>query len=148
MILRNRVLAEFGKSEAELVLIDSTVWIDYLAGVVNPHSNWLDRELGNQRLGLTDLIFCEVLQGIRSDAAFLEVQRYLERFFIFKSGGTRLAIASAQNYRYLRGHGITVRKTIDCLIASFCIEAGHELLHRDRDFDAFEAHLGLRVVHP
>jgi predicted nucleic acid-binding protein len=131
-----------------LVLVDTTVWIDYLAGTANPHSSWLDRQVGKQPLGLTDLIFCEVLQGIRSDAAFSVVRRDLERFPIFQTGGLQLALLAAQNYRHLRGHGITVRKTIDCLIATFCIEAGHELLHRDRDFDAFEVRLGLRVIHP
>jgi predicted nucleic acid-binding protein len=131
-----------------MVLVDTTVWIDYLAGTSNGQTLWLDRELGHTPLGLTDLIFCEVLQGIRSDASFSEVQRDLQRLFIFETGGTRLAFAAAQNYRFLRRHGITVRKTIDCLIATFCIQTDHELLHRDRDFDGFETHLSLRVVHP
>jgi predicted nucleic acid-binding protein len=130
-----------------MVVVDTTVWIDYLGGVANPQSTWLNRELGNKPLALTDLIFCEVLQGIRSDAAFLNVRRHLERLTIFPNGGVRLALAAAENYRYLRSQGITVRKTIDSLIATFCLETGHELLHRDRDFDAFETHLGLRVIH-
>jgi predicted nucleic acid-binding protein len=124
------------------------VWIDYLAGTTNDQTSWLDRELNRQRLGLTDLIFCEVLQGIRSDSAFDRVRRDLERFHIFETGGIDLSMAAAQNYRHLRRRGATVRKTIDCRIATFCLEAGHELLHRDRDFDPFEEHLGLCVVHP
>jgi predicted nucleic acid-binding protein len=131
-----------------MVVVDTTVWIDYLGGVTNPHSMWLDRELGNKPLALTDLIYCEVLQGIRSDAMFLNVRRNLERLPIFQTGGVRLALAAAENYRYLRTRGLTIRKTIDSLIATFCLETGHELLHRDRDFDVFETYLGLRVLHP
>ena len=131
-----------------MVIIDTTVWIDYLGGIVNEHTTWLDLELSRQRLGLTDLILCEVLQGIRSDSAFTQVQHDLAKFHIFQTGGVDLAVAAAQNYRSLRRQGATVRKTIDCLIATFCLESGHALLHRDRDFDLFEKHLGLRVVHP
>ena len=131
-----------------MVIVDTTVWIDYLAGVANAETIWLDRELTNQRLGLTDLIFCEVLQGVRTDAEFRRVRGELLDFEIFDTGGLSLALASARNYRTLRGLGHTVRKTIDCLIATFCLENDHTLLHRDRDFDAFEKHLGLRVLHP
>src|SRR5271157_1173932 len=99
-----------------MVIIDTTVWIDYLAGTANDHTSWLDGELGRQRLGLTDLILCEVLQGIRSDAAFTEIQRDLEKFHIFETGGVELAVTAAQNYRLLRQRGTTVRETIDCLI--------------------------------
>src|SRR5271170_161501 len=131
-----------------MVIIDTTVWIDYLGGITNPETLWLDSQVSRQRLGLTDIILCEVLQGIPDDAAFRRVQRRLLSFEVFETGGVELAVASAQNYRILRTHGHTVRKTIDCLIATFCIETGHSLLHRDRDFDAFERHLRLRVVHP
>jgi predicted nucleic acid-binding protein len=131
-----------------MVIVDTTVWIDYLAGTANGQTSWLDRELDRQRLGLTDLILCEVLQGIRSDSAFTRARRDLEKFHIFESGGIDLALAAAQNYRLLRRRGATVRKTMDCLIATFCLQAGHQLLHHDRDFDPFEKHLGLRVVHP
>lgn len=130
-----------------MVIVDTTVWIDYLRGVENPETLWLDRELQRQRLGLTDLILCEVLQGIRDQRAFAQVQADLLKFQIFQTGGRELAIAAAQNYRALRQHGHTVRKTIDCLIATFCLQARHELLHRDRDFDSFESVLGLRVLH-
>jgi len=131
-----------------MVIVDTTVWIDYLGGVTNPETQWLDNEVGKQSIGLTDLILCEVLQGIRDKLAFVQVRRDLTRFDVFNSGGADLAIASAENYRYLRSNGITIRKTIDCLIATFCIEKGHALLHRDRDFDAFERHLELRIIHP
>ena len=131
-----------------MTIVDTTVWIDYLGGTANPHTDWLDRELNQQRLGLTDLILCEILQGIRGDSTFTRVRRDLSRFEVFDTGGEALAVVSAQNYRSLRSRGQTVRKTIDCLIATFCLIEGHTLLHRDRDFDPFEKYLGLRVLHP
>jgi len=130
-----------------MVIVDTTVWIDYLRGTENPQTRWLDRELQRQRLGLTDLILCEVLQGIRGQSAFAKVRSDLLKFQVFQTGGSILAIAAAQNYRDLRQRGYTVHKTIDCLIATFCLEARHELLHRDRDFDCFEKVLGLQVLH-
>ena len=130
-----------------MVVVDTTVWIDYLAGRSTPQVNWLDRELTTRRLGLTDLMVCEILQGIATEKQAATVLAHLRRFEILDSGGVDVAAASAANYRTLRGHGITVRKTIDCLIATVCIRGGHELLHNDRDFDPFEAKLGLRVVH-
>lgn len=129
-----------------MVIIDTTVWIDYLRGTDNPETAWLDRELQRQRIGLTDLILCEVLQGIRDRKMFDQVQSRLLKFDVFQSGGMALAIAAAQNYRELREQGYTVRKTIDCLIATFCLEGKHGLLHRDRGFDPFEKVLGMKVV--
>lgn len=131
-----------------MVIVDTTVWVDYLRGTSTPQADWLDRELTHQRLGLTDLILCEVLQGIPSDQQAGRVLRDLRQFEIFDTGGAELAVASARNYRQLRARGLTVRKTIDCLIATFCIIDGHSLLHSDRDFDPFEEMLALRVVHP
>ncbi len=131
-----------------MTIVDTTVWIDYLGGTANPHTDWLDRELDQQRLGFTDLILCEILQGIRANSDFTRVRRELSRFEVFDTGGEALAVASAQNYRFLRSHGHTIRKTIDCLIATFCLVEGHSLLHRDHDFDPSEKYLGLRVIHP
>jgi hypothetical protein len=131
-----------------MVIVDTTVWIDYLGGVTNADTDWLDREVNRQRLGLTDLILCEVLQGIRDDVSFSRVLRELRRFEVFETGGAELAIAAARNYRDLRRRGYTVRKTIDCWIATFCIQERHALLHRDRDFDPFESELGLTVIRP
>ena len=131
-----------------MTIVDTTVWIDYLGGTLNPQTQWLDREFAQRPLGLTDLNLCEILQGIRDELTFRRIRREFSRFTIFPSGGEDLASASAQNYRFLRARGHTVRKTIDCLIATFCLREGHSLLHRDRDFDAFEQHLGLRVIHP
>ena len=131
-----------------MVIVDTTVWVDYIRGEQNPETDWLHRELGRAGMGLTDLILCEVLQGIRDDATFARVQRDLRGFEIFETAGAELAIAAASNYRNLRRRGFTIRRTIDCLIATFCLRQGHSLLHRDRDYDSFEQELGLKVVHP
>lgn len=131
-----------------MVIVDTTVWIDYFHDVRNPETDWLDVELDRQRLGLTDIILCEVLQGVRDDAAAATVERQLFGLEVFETGGVDLARASAKNYRMLRSRGHTVRKTIDCLIATFCLRERHSLLHRDRDFDAFERLLNLSVIHP
>ena len=131
-----------------MVVVDTTVWVDYLQGVRNPETDWLDQELDRQRLALTDVILCEVLQGLSDDAIARQIEDLLLRFEVFATGGVDLAREAARNYRALRRRGRTVRKTIDCLIATFCIREGHSLLHRDRDFDAFEKFLELSVVHP
>lgn len=131
-----------------MVIVDTTVWIDFFGGIVNSHTTWLRREADSGLLALTDLNFCEILQGIRDDRTFARVHRRLLTFDIFEAGGAEIALAAARNYRTLRRRGSTVRTTIDCLIATFCIESGHALLHRDRDLEPFEEFLGLRVVHP
>jgi predicted nucleic acid-binding protein len=131
-----------------VVIVDTTVWIDYFQGVKNPETDWLDTELDRQRLGLTDIILCEVLQGLRDDAAAKGVERSLLKVEVFETGGVTLAREAARNYRALRSHRHTVRKTIDCLIATFCLRGQHSLLHRDRDFDPFERFLELSVIHP
>ena len=131
-----------------MVIVDTTVWVDYLKGAATPEVEWLDRGTSRQRLGLLDLMACEVLQGLSTDAEAARVLRHLRRFEIVQTGGIDLAVAAARNYRHLRSRGRTVRKTIDCLIATFCIEQNHALLHNDRDFDAFEELLDLQVVHP
>ncbi len=129
-----------------MVIVDSSVWIDYLNGVDTAETRWLDSQFDQQRLGLLDLMLCEVLQGVGSDAQAKLVMAHLKSFAILESGGADLAVAAAANYRALRAKGLTVRKTIDCLIATFCIREGHQLLHSDRDFDPFEQRLGLQVV--
>ena len=131
-----------------MVIVGSTVWIDFFNGVETPETEWVDRELSQQRLGVLDLIVCEVLQGVSTDQEAEEVLGELRQLEIFDTAGVALASAAARNYRALRSRGRTVRKTIDCLIATFCIDGGHELLHCDRDFDPFEEHLDLQVVHP
>jgi predicted nucleic acid-binding protein len=131
-----------------VVIVDTTVWIDFLTGHSTAEADWLDRELTRQRLGLTDLILCEILQGIPTETEAARTLRALGRFEVFATGGVELAVAAARHYRALRARGRTVTKTIDCLIATFCITQRHSLLHRDRDFDPFEELLDLTVVHP
>jgi predicted nucleic acid-binding protein len=131
-----------------MVIVDSSVWIDYLNDKMNSHTTWLENALGTREVGLTSLILCEVLQGIRHERRFRETLTELLTFPVFEGLRADLAIASAQNFRALQRRGITVRKSIDCLIATFCIAAGHDLLHHDSDFDAFEEHLGLSVIDP
>jgi predicted nucleic acid-binding protein len=131
-----------------MVIVDTTVWVDYLNGVATPHTDWLDRELDQQRLGLTDLILSEVLQGVRDEREAAETRRELLKFEVFTTGGVELAVTAAQNYRALRAQGRTIRRTIDCWIATFCLVNDHTLLHNDSDFDPFEAFLNLRIIHP
>ena len=134
--------------EVDVVIVDTTVWIDYLQGARNPETDWLHTELNRQRLGLTNIILCEVLQGVRDDVIAKQVETSLTKCEVFDMGGVVLAREAARNYRTLRSHGHTVRKTIDCLIATFCLRGEHSLLHRDRDFEPFEKRLGLSVIHP
>ena len=131
-----------------MVIVDTTVWVDYFNGVHNPETDWLDTEMDRQRLGLTDIILCEVLQGMRNEVEATTIERLLRKLEVFDTGGAELASATARNYRTLRSRGHTVRKTIDCVIATFCLRERHSLLHRDRDFDPFERFLSLSVIHP
>jgi predicted nucleic acid-binding protein len=131
-----------------MTIVDTSVWIDYLRNIDDLHTIWLSGELTRGRIGVTDAILCEVLQGIQDDTIFSRLHRSFSEFEIFNTGGEDIAVASAKNYRFLRAKGRTVRKTIDCMIATFCITEGHTLLHNDRDFDPFEEFLGLSVVHP
>ena len=131
-----------------MVIVDSTVWVDYFNGQQNAQTDWLDEQLDRQSLGLTSIILAEVLQGATSDRDARRLETELQRLEMFENLTAAIAVAGARNYRALRALGHTPRKTIDVLIATFCIEGGHALLHRDRDFDPFEKHLELMVVHP
>ena len=131
-----------------MVVVAPTVWVEYFHGAQNPETEWLHAELDRQRLGLTDIILGEVLQGVRDEKAATDVEGLLLKLDVFETGSVPLARQAARNYRALRGHGHTVRKTIDCLIATFCLRGQHSLLHRDRDFDPFETFLHLPVIHP
>lgn len=127
-------------------IVDSSVWIDYFNGRATPQTDLLDAALGQWPIGLGDVILCEVLQGFRDQRDFDTALQALLQFAVYTIGGTEIALRSAKNYRFLCRRGITVRKTVDCLIATFVIESGFFLLHSDRDFDPFETHLGLDVV--
>jgi hypothetical protein len=130
-----------------VILVDSSVWIDFFRNKPTPQAEWLDRNLGLEGLVVGDLILAEVLQGFRDDKGFNEARRMLGRLEQVVVGGTDLAVEAARNYRRLRAIGVTVRGTVDVLIATRCLTDGLRLLHSDRrDFDAFERHLGLRVV--
>jgi len=131
-----------------MLVVDTSVWVDYFNGVENPQTDFLHSVLDKTPILIGDLILTEVLQGFRHDPDFEQVRRTLAKFTQANMVDTALAIQSARNYRFLRQKGITVRKTIDSLIATYCIENEHELLHNDNDFDGYEKHLGLRVVHP
>ena len=128
-------------------IVDSSVWIDFFNGIDTPQTDILDSALGAEEIAVGDIILAEVLQGFRSDADFRVAKDALLRFPVFSIGGADLCIKSAKNYRELRRRGITVRKTIDCLIATYTIEQGYSLLHNDRDFTPFEEHLGLSVIY-
>ena len=129
-----------------MILVDSSVWIDFFRGTATPEVEKLDSLLGSARLALGDLILAEVLQGVRDEREFNTVRKALEDFTLVELAGKRIAIQAARNFRTLRGLGVTVRKTIETIIATRCIESGFSLLHSDRDFDAFATHLGLKVV--
>ncbi len=130
-----------------MLVVDSSVWIDYFNQVDHPAALLLDDllEAGEVRLVVPDLVLFEVLRGFRTEQQYRQALRSLQSLSIEAVGGTDVAVAAAQHYRSLRARGITVRSAIDVLIAAFCIENDYALLHRDRDFDAFEAQRGLRT---
>jgi predicted nucleic acid-binding protein len=129
-----------------MILVDSSVWIDYFNGQETPQTHKLDALLGVEPLGIGDLILTEVLQGFRSDADYRTAQQLLMSLSVFDMLGTDLALKSANYFRALRKQGITIRKTIDAMIATFCIEHKHALLFADKDFLPFVEHLGLVAV--
>jgi predicted nucleic acid-binding protein len=129
-----------------LTLVDSSVWIDYFRGIIGPQTEKLDSLLGREPLAIGDLILIEVLQGFDHDRDFRTAQKMLTSLTVVGMCGPEIAIRAAKNFRTLRQLGVTVRKTVDTVIATRCIESGYDLLHSDRDFDPFVKHLGLRVV--
>lgn len=129
-----------------MILVDSSVWIDFFRNRPSAQAEWLDRNLGIETLVVGDLILAEVLRGFRDDRGFNEARRMLARLSQVTLGGEDIAVESAQNLRKLRARGVTVRGTVDVIIATRCLSEGFRLLHSDRDFDAFEEHLGLQVV--
>jgi predicted nucleic acid-binding protein len=129
-----------------LILVDSSVWIDYFRGTATPQVERLDALLGMDDLALGDLNLVEVLQGFDSEWDFHRAKSLLTAMTVVELGGREIAVRAARNFRMLRTRGVTVRKTIDTMIATWCIEHGCLLLHDDRDFDPFVKHLGLRVV--
>ena len=131
-----------------MILVDSSVWIDYFNGNPTWQTDLLDSYLSDLPIIMGDLILTEVLQGFRSDKDFETARSFLKSLPFRQIGGYNVAIQSAQNYRKLRKSGITVRKTIDVIIATFCIIEGLTLLHDDRDFDPISAHFPLKISSP
>jgi predicted nucleic acid-binding protein len=130
-----------------VILVDSSVWIDFFRGAETPQVALLDSLLGRSPLAVGDLIAAEVLLGVRDNREFKWVKQTLDAFDHIEIAGYALAVKAAENHRALRGMGITVRKTIDTLIATRCIEDGLTLLHADRDFQPFAQHLGLKLAY-
>ncbi|MBV8468536.1 MAG: PIN domain nuclease [Burkholderiaceae bacterium] len=127
-----------------MILIDSSVWIDFFRGVETPQTQRLDALLGSEPLVMGDLILAEVLQGFRTEREFNQARKLLSNLDVVELVGQEIAIQAARNFRFLRAKGVTVRKTIDTLIATRCIESDMALLFSDRDFEPFVEHLGLR----
>ena len=128
-----------------MILVDTSVWIDYFNGVENRQTETLDRILSEQSVLIGDIILTEILQGFDSDKDYRLAKQALDPLDCVHLGGKSLAIEAASNFRYLRSKGITIRKTVDMLIASWCIEHDVELLHNDKDFDRIARELPLRV---
>lgn len=131
-----------------MILVDTSVWVDYFRGKGTAQTELLEGLLDTQEVAIGDLVFTEVLQGCKIDKEFNEVRRLLGRLDLVALSGEDVVIEAAKNYRRLRSVGITVRGTIDVVLATRCIASGFQLLHSDRDFDAFEKHLGLRCLVP
>lgn len=128
-----------------MVIADTSVWVDFLRGSEASHCETLALLLEEQEIALCDRVLQEVLQGVRGEAEFRRVSARLLALPCYNLGGQELALAAARNYRRLRDLGVTPRSATDVLIATFCIEGRHDLLHSDRDFNAFARHLGLKV---
>ena len=126
-------------------MADTSAWIDYFRGVSAPHTDILDLELSRNRIVTGDLIIAEFLQGFKEEREYQEAKRIMDSLEYRDLVGREIAVQASRNYRTLRKGGITVKKTIDVIIATFCIENGFELIHNDRDFDGIEAMLGLKV---
>jgi len=131
-----------------VILVDSSVWIDYFRGTPTPEADMLDSLLGSELVATGDLVLTEVLQGFDSEHDFNQARKLLTSVVIVDLVGHDIAIQAARNFRALRALGITVRKTIDTVIATRCIASGLTLLYSDRDFDPFVRHLGLRSAFP
>jgi len=130
-----------------VIVVDTSVWVDFLRDVPSPESEVLDRLLSEQRIILGDLVLCEVLMGVPNERQARRTEELLRECLVLPMTSDALAAQAARHFRSLKEKGRTVRKTIGLLIGTFCLHHGHQLLHRDRDFDAMEQHLGLRVLH-
>ncbi len=130
-----------------MIVVDSSVWIDYFNGEVTKQTNILDSLIDNELIVIGDIILTEVLQGFHNDSDYKQAKELFDSLIFKQMLGKDQAIKSAENYRFLRKKGITVRKTIDVIIATFCIENSFTLLHSDKDFEPIEKHLDLKVLY-
>jgi predicted nucleic acid-binding protein len=128
-----------------MIVGDTSAWIDYVRGIDAPHTNALDYELLHNRLITGDIIIAEFLQGFREEKDYLDAKKIMDSLEYYDFFGREIAVQASMNFRLLRKRGITIRKTIDMIIATFCIENGYQLIHNDRDFDPMEEHLGLLI---
>ena len=131
-----------------MIMVDSSVWIDYFNGRDTPETAQLDLLLGVEPIAIGDIILTEVLQGFRDDKDYKIAKNLLTSLTIFELLGEKMALKSADNYRQLRKQGITIRKTTDVIIASFCIENNLPLLFSDKDFIPFVKYLKLISAYP
>jgi hypothetical protein len=129
-----------------MILVDSSVWIGYFNGEINPQTDWLHSALGREIIIVGDLILVEVLQGFNNDRDFQKAEELLLNFQFMEMLGQELAVKSAENYRFLRKKGVTVRKTIDVIIGTFCLHHNISLLHDDQDFAPLTKHLKLKTI--
>ena len=130
-----------------MIVVDSSVWIGVLANATNPHVQTFLSISNRTQILLGDVVLLEVLRGVRTEGAARKVEADLRRFNLVQMLNPDIAARAAWNYRHLRSLGITVRNTVDLIIGTYCIEHGHQLLHRDRDYDKMER-LGLQVYRP
>ena len=131
-----------------MMLVDTSVWIDYLNGHISPETDFLHLAIQSHQVYIGDLVLTEVLQGFQLDKEFEKAREALGKLLVLTLVGPENAILAARNYRLLRKKGLTIRSTIDCLIATYCITNEVPLLHSDRDFSPFEQHLGLTILRP
>jgi hypothetical protein len=129
-----------------MILVDTSVWIDYFNGVLTDQTEFLDRMLSEKTVLIGDIILTEILQGFADDKDFRSARRALDPLECVHLGGKSLAVTAASNFRFLRAKGVNIRKTVDMLIGSWCIEHGLELLHNDKDFDQMATHLPLKIA--
>lgn len=129
-----------------MIFVDTSVWVDFFNGQDSHKISYLIEAIQTERVAIGDLIYTEVLQGFWSDREFKICRSLLDSLVMFEMVGKNIALKSAENYRRLKKSGVTIRKTIDVLIATFCIENGHDLLHSDRDFDLIARHLALSII--
>ena len=127
-----------------MIFVDSSVWVDFFNGTVSAETARLDELLASQMVCLGDLVLMEVLQGFRYEKDYQTARELMTGLPVFELGGQERATRAARNFRQLRAKGVTIRKTVDCFIATFCIDHAIPLLHADRDFEPFQRHLGLQ----